>query len=136
LASIVDALMDLPNVARRAILIVEDNAIVRGALAICLRKAGYAVATASDGREALDLLRGRPAPDLILLDMLMPVLDGWHFLAQLKQQTDLDGVRIVLTTGTILTPEWAHSHGCVGLLRKPVVEAELLGEVARCLAAG
>ena len=104
-----------------------------GWLSDTLRQAGYAVRPAADGREALDRLRHGPAPDLILLDMLMPVLDGWHFLGRLKQEGPQPPPPILIVTGTILTREWAESHGCCGFLRKPTEPEELLEEVRRCL---
>jgi CheY-like chemotaxis protein len=87
------------------------------------------VVSVRDGQAALYLLAASPPPDLILLDMLMPVLDGWHFLNLLPQPH----VPVVIATGTILTLEWADSHGCAGFLRKPIETEELLAEVRRCL---
>jgi carbon storage regulator CsrA len=58
------------------LLVVEDDDVAREALAAVLRRAGYRVLPAANGEEALAALRADPAPDLILLDMLMPVLDG------------------------------------------------------------
>src|SRR6266545_4852685 len=68
----------------RTLLVVEDNEVAREGLAAILRRAGYEVALATNGQEALNYLDGHPPPALILLDMLMPVLDGWHFLEQLQ----------------------------------------------------
>jgi CheY-like chemotaxis protein len=89
-------------------------------VAVSLRGEGYKVITLCHGREALDYLEGNAAPDLILLDMLMPVLDGWHFLEQLSRKSFRPPIPVVITTGTILNREWAASHGCVGFLRKPL----------------
>ena len=66
--------------AHRTLLVVDDNDVAREGLAGVLRRAGYRVLPAANGEEALQLLRAGPPPDLILLDMLMPFLDGWHFL--------------------------------------------------------
>jgi CheY-like chemotaxis protein len=60
----------------KTVLIAEDDAIAREGMAIILHREGYGVATAANGQEALEYLRTQPAPSLILLDMLMPVLDG------------------------------------------------------------
>lgn len=120
-----------PPPVGKTILVVEDHAVAREGLAVLLRRAGYAVTMAANGQEALDLLAAGHAPDLILLDMLMPVLDGWHFLSQLRQRGPLPP--IVVTTGTILTREWAEANGCAGFLRKPVEEDALLAEVHHCL---
>ncbi|HWG45696.1 MAG TPA: response regulator [Gemmataceae bacterium] len=115
--------------SRRAmILVVEDNDTCREGLAVLLRGEGYEVIPLRHGQEALDYLEGAPTPDLILLDMLMPVLDGWNFLKRLRLP-----VPVIIATGTILTPECAASHGCVGFLRKPIGAEALFTEVRRCL---
>src|SRR5262245_63909690 len=68
------------------ILVAEDNEVAREGLAVLLRRAGYQVIPAANGQEALDRLDADTRPDVILLDMLMPVLDGWHFLERLRQR--------------------------------------------------
>jgi CheY-like chemotaxis protein len=62
------------------LLIVEDNDVTREGLATLLRREGFTVELAAHGRQALDYLNTGARPDVILLDMLLPVLDGWHFL--------------------------------------------------------
>jgi CheY-like chemotaxis protein len=114
------------------ILLVEDNDLSREEWAITLRREGFQVISARHGQEALDYLKAGQPPDLILLDMLLPVLDGWHFLRKVSPST----VPIIIATGTILTLEWATSHGCAGFLRKPISTDDLLAEVHRCLATG
>jgi CheY-like chemotaxis protein len=118
----------------KTILVVEDNEVAREGVATVLRRHGYEVALAADGREALEHLATSPAPDLILLDMLMPGVDGWHFLKLLREQAP--AIPVVVTTGTILTPEWAESQGCAGFLKKPLETEGLLAEVQRCLRSG
>jgi CheY-like chemotaxis protein len=115
----------------RTLLVVEDNDAAREWAALLLRDGGYAVATAANGQEALEYLRAGPPPDLILLDMLMPGLDGWHFLEQF--QRDGPPAPVLVTTGTILTREWAEAHACRGFLHKPFEPEALLEEVHRCL---
>src|SRR5688572_12845472 len=63
----------------RRILIVEDDAELGFELAEALVEAGYEVERCGDGREALERLGHDPLPDLIVLDLLLPVLDGWEF---------------------------------------------------------
>jgi CheY-like chemotaxis protein len=120
-----------PGPAR--LLVVEDNEKAREGLATILRREGYEAVLAANGQEALDLLRVGPPPDLIILDMLMPVLDGWHFLETLKRRGPRPLPNIVITTGTNITLEWALDHGCQGFLRKPIQTEALLAEVRRCL---
>jgi CheY-like chemotaxis protein len=126
--------MPVESPSGKTLLVVEDDAVTRAALASTLQGAGYQVVTAANGLEALELLRSGLAPDLILLDMLMPVLDGWQFLKRLMQEWPPGRVPILIATATtILTREWAAAHGCAGCLRKPIEVPELLEEVRRCL---
>ncbi len=117
--------------ARHTVLVVEDNEAAREGLAATLRRAGYGVETAAHGGEALERLRSGNPPDLILLDMLLPVLDGWHVLEELRRAGPHPPV--LVTSATFLSREWARDHGCAGFLRKPVEEEDLLAEVRRCL---
>lgn len=119
----------------QTVMLVEDNGFTREGLAAILRKNGYDVVAVANGLEALDRLDAAPPPDVILLDMLLPVLDGWHFLERLKKRTSQANPPIVVTTGTILTREWAESQGCAGFLKKPVEEKELMAELRHVLPA-
>jgi two-component system chemotaxis response regulator CheY len=67
--------LDYPRV-----LIVEDDRSIRGTLAEILADEGYLVQTAENGQQALEVCRAQLAPDLILLDLQMPVMDGWEFM--------------------------------------------------------
>lgn len=113
------------------VMLVEDQAATREMLARVLLRNGYDVLTAENGQQAFDVLFSFPLPDAILLDMLMPVLDGWHLLIRLKG-TRAGNVPII-TTGTILTREWAVLEGCAGFLKKPVDERDLLDELQSVL---
>lgn len=74
----------MKSVDRRLILVVEDDEAILRSVEQILTDEGYAVAAASDGKEALELVR-RAAPCLILLDMKMSVMDGWAFAAAYRQ---------------------------------------------------
>jgi CheY-like chemotaxis protein len=100
-------------------------------MAVLLRREGYEVVPAADGPEGLALLDAEPRPDHVLLDMLLPRLDGWAFLKRLLGRPSPPA--ILLMTGTCLSREWAESHRCRGFLRKPVEPDELLEEVGRSL---
>jgi CheY-like chemotaxis protein len=115
------------------ILIVEDNTVTREGLVTILRRQGYDALTAKDGGAALELLFRGSKPDLILLDMLMPGVDGWHFLARFRANRS-DSVPVVIMTGSILTAEWAEAQDCAGFIRKPIDEDELLVAVRHALA--
>jgi len=121
-----------PSHSPPTILIVEDNEIAREGLAFVLRKEGYQVTLLSNGKEALDYLRRGGRPDLILLDMLLPELDGWKLLDALDDWSKPLKVPIVVITGTILTAEWAAQRGCAGFLKKPI-EVDRLKDVVKRL---
>jgi CheY-like chemotaxis protein len=121
---------------RKTILLVEDNTIQREGLGVVLRQQGYNVLPTADGREALAQLGGGPAPDLILLDMLIPLAngDGWSFLAERKRNPALATIPVIIMTGLpIASRDWATSLGAAGLLQKPLEVDVLLAEVGRYL---
>src|SRR5437868_7977119 len=82
----------------KTVLVVEDDEIVREGLASVLREAGCRVDTAGSGTQALAYLKARPAPDLVLLDMLMPDGDGWEFMRVRARDPALSAVPILILT--------------------------------------
>jgi CheY-like chemotaxis protein len=120
--------------AATTVLLVEDNPIVREGLAEVLRCEGYDVASAEHGQDALAYLDENRPPALILLDMLLPVMDGWRFLERLGRNWVEPKPPVLVVTGSqVIGPEWAEAHGCAGFLRKPVEPERLVAEVRRCL---
>lgn len=114
---------------RPAVLVVDDDAELRQALTELLEAEGYRAPSASDGREALAAC-DRERPDLILLDLKMPVMDGWQFLAEWESRGAESRCPIVLMSG------FSFIHGAAGVagfLRKPVDAARLLSCVHRLL---
>lgn len=79
------------------ILITEDNADLQGIYEAKLLAEGYSVATAGDGKAAFDRIRER-MPDLILLDIIMPRMDGMEFLKKARKEKSLTGVPIIVMT--------------------------------------
>jgi CheY-like chemotaxis protein len=114
------------------ILIVDDDAIAREALSRQLQRAGYAVSEAADGREALLRLRADGPHQVVLLDLMMPVMDGWQFLDARKRDPDLARSPVVLVTavGGIHLPA-VRALGADGALQKPIPPEELLDTVRR-----
>jgi CheY-like chemotaxis protein len=107
--------------ADTVILVAEDNEVEREGLAAVLRRQGYAPALAADGRQALAYLRSWPAPALVLLDMLMPGLDGWRFLEEFRRLPAAARPPVlVVTANPAIGREWAEDHGCAGVIRKPI----------------
>lgn len=90
----------------KRVLIVEDNPAISEAYKLVLEQEGYDVVVAENGKDALlKLKNGTPLPDLILLDLMMPVMNGWEFLAAQSADPALAGVPVVaLTCGIGPTP--------------------------------
>ncbi len=83
------------------ILLVDDDAALRSALAEVLEERGYEVACAGDGREALEALGRRPAPSVILLDLAMPVMDGWAFRAAQRRDPRLAAIPTIVLSASL-----------------------------------
>ncbi|MCE9668412.1 response regulator transcription factor [Myxococcus stipitatus] len=113
-----------------SVLVVEDEDDIRAAIAEILEGEGYDVTIATNGREALEELEDpRYVPSLILLDLMMPVMNGHEFLAYRQGQARLREVPVmVLTAVTTDIPSGAN-----GLLRKPFSVEELLDAVKQLL---
>jgi CheY-like chemotaxis protein len=86
---------------RGTVLIVDDDAPVRRTLDDCLRKIGYRVAAAADGGEALKMLHEGLKPDLILLDLIMPVMTGFEVLSAIRANPDWAKIPVVVLTATV-----------------------------------
>lgn len=82
--------------APRAILIVDDDALIRESLSVMLMEEGYVVSTATNGQDALDVLRAGMSPGLILLDLTMPVMDGNTLLGVLDRDPALASIPVVI----------------------------------------
>jgi CheY-like chemotaxis protein len=79
--------------------IVDDDADIREAIGGALEDEGYATIEASDGHAALKMLqRADPKPDLILLDLMMPMMDGWQLQRRLREEPELAGIPIIIMT--------------------------------------
>jgi CheY-like chemotaxis protein len=114
-----------------SVLIVDDDEIIRCSMAQILRFHGYEVSTAFDGLEALTQLRAAPPPCLILLDLNMPVMDGFTFRVEQQLDPALADVPVVLVSGAANLPEEAIRLGVVDYVQKPADPMELLGLATR-----
>jgi CheY-like chemotaxis protein len=113
------------------VLVVDDEVEAREALSAVLRSKGYAVAQAANGLEAIQYLRATTRPTrLILLDLQMPEMDGWGFMAELKKDARLAETPVVLLSGRRNLSEDARALGAVGHLEKPVRIDQLFETVA------
>lgn len=117
----------------RTILVVDDDQDLLDLLAFVLSSEGYEVKTASDGRQALDALQPS-MPSLILLDMKMPVMNGWEFAAEFHRQYD-NGAPIVVVTAAENAEKRAEEIGASGWISKPFDVITLIDVVQRQLPA-
>jgi len=112
--------------SRLTVLVVEDDRDARESFTEVLEEEGYVVVQAADGREAESYLRDGPPPAAIVLDLMMPRLDGWA-VAALMRQGRLPQVPIVIVTAA--TDRWGYPAPPNRVLKKPVDLDELLGAV-------
>ncbi len=119
---------------RKRVLVVDDNPTNAGLLKDLLEPLGFEVQTAWNGWDAVQLALEQP-PDLVLLDLVMPEMDGVETARKMRQHTELDGIRIVGVSATVTDSERkkAFTAACDGFLGKPVQIAELLPTIGRLL---
>ena len=83
-----------------SVLVIEDDPDIREALAEALGYEGYDVLLAENGREGLDVLREHSRPHVILLDLLMPVMNGWQFRQEQLADPALAGIPVVVVSAS------------------------------------
>jgi CheY-like chemotaxis protein len=115
--------------ASKTVLVMADTASARKWLSFRLREEGYTVIPTDNAKEALAHLQGKPRPNLILLDMAEPVLDGWLFLRKLRRSAPGCAVPVLLVTADRGDQGWALDQGCAGIIQRPVVFDDLLQSV-------
>ena len=117
------------------VLLVEDNEDGREGLSRHLQRQGYEILTAADGQQGLDLARAQ-APDLILMDMSLPIIDGWEATRQLKAAAETQRIPIIALTAHAMVGdrEKALAAGCDDYDVKPIELERLLGKIEALLA--
>ena len=115
------------------LLVVENNPIEREGLAAVLRHEGYGVVCAVNGREALERLKGTPTPDLMLLDLKMPRLNGFDVLTWLRRQPGLKRLLVTVLTSSDQPDDInrAYDLGANSYLLKPHSSSDLSELVAQ-----
>lgn len=114
---------------RGVVAIVEDDAEFRTMLRELLEEEHYRVIAVGNGAEALDTLRGDSLPDVILLDVSMPVMDGFDFLLHRNADPKLSAVPVVLVTNA--KPHERPTVGVSDVVRKPIDIDEILFAIKR-----
>jgi CheY-like chemotaxis protein len=117
--------------AEMSVLVVEDDFDLRDALVPILEYEGHRVVSAANGREALDRLHAMSPPSVILLDLMMPVMNGETFRAEQLRDPRLAGIPVVVVSAHPKAEEHAARMGAVGCLRKPFDVEDLLAVVRR-----
>jgi CheY-like chemotaxis protein len=121
---------------RATILLAEDNSDTRDAIAQVLKVEGYDVVTAVHGQQALEQLRAGLRPGLILLDLMMPVMDGWEFRKAQLREPALAAIPVVLISAHDEVARAGDTLRAAGVVRKPVDIEEMLRTIeALCLRA-
>jgi serine/threonine-protein kinase len=111
------------------VLIVDDEPATRQAMALALEAEGYRVTEAANGREALDALRCEPRPCLILLDLMMPVMDGWQFLRERMADPALAAIPVIVVSAASDDEARSVARGAAHYLHKPVTMDQLRATV-------
>ncbi len=116
------------------VLIVDDEPHMRRVTELSLRKGGFGILIGRDGREALDIAR-REVPALVVMDVLMPELDGLTALRHLKEDPVTAGIPVIMLTarGHVMTRQEAETSGAALFLTKPFSPSQLLLEATRLI---
>ena len=117
----------------KKILVVDDEPDLLKVILLRLQKTGYEVFGGADGQEALDMAR-QIIPDLIILDVYLPVINGDDVAERLKKDDELKHIPIILISATPMTlDERARNSGADGYLAKPYEHEELISMVKKIL---
>lgn len=113
-----------------SVFIVDDDFGIRDAFREILEEQGYTVASAANGRVALDELRRGGRPCVILLDLMMPVMDGWQFRAEQQKDPSLAEIPVVVLSADTQVKQKAAFLRAAGYLQKPIEMDTLLATVS------
>ena len=115
------------NPSHPKILIVEDNEDIRSALRMVLELENFECMEAENGIEALTVLKNSSLPELILLDMLMPKMNGWEFVDEIKKDATQPIANIPIVAVTATTEKVQRTPGEIqAVIRKPLEVDDLL----------
>jgi CheY-like chemotaxis protein len=114
------------------ILVVDDEPLIAMALEAALEDVGYEVVTAANGRQGLERLAEVRA-DLVLLDMMMPVMSGPAMLAAMAAQPELAGIPVIILSSLPEAAIRGRTTGVAAIIRKPYTVDQVLGEIAKAL---
>jgi CheY-like chemotaxis protein len=114
------------------VLVIDDDADIRYALVGALKEQGYRAISAANGLEALEVLRTLPTPpSVILLDLMMPVMNGWEFRAEQQRDPLLSKIPVIVCTARENVGEEALKVSASGYVGKPFLLQDLLQEIGK-----
>jgi two-component system response regulator MprA len=115
------------------VLVIDDDPPIVEGLRELLQNEGYDVAVAGDGRAALDQLRRGLRPCVIVLDLMMPAMDGWDFRHEQLKDAELREIPVIVFTATGFSEASVKAQlGVAEVVPKPLSPARLLGAIQRC----
>lgn len=120
---------------RATVLVVEDDLDIREVMRMVLEASGYQVFEAGDGAEALAVARAH-RPGIILLDLMMPGMDGFQFRELQLQDPEIAAIPVVIVSGGGAVPQKAAELGAAGYLVKPTDVQSLLSVMRDLCRAG
>jgi CheY-like chemotaxis protein len=127
----------LPNAAKTCILVVEDETDIRETLCDFFVEEGFSIAQAMNGKEALQLLnKSNIEPQVILLDLMMPVMNGKEFLAERKHNDKLKSIPVIIMSADNQTREKANALEIDFFIKKPIEIDALISMVKQVSAHG
>ena len=123
----------MPENIKKRILVIDDDPALRRLISFGLTRAGYEAITADNGAVAMEILAGQKV-DLVLVDLMMPVVDGLGFLRWLRHEAKVEIPALVFTSHDAAEViDKALASGATDLVNKPVQLRELLAKVARLI---
>ena len=122
------------RVEPRRVLVVDDDAGIRSVVADAFEMEGYCVITARNGAEALERVRAS-RPDAIVVDLMMPIMDGWQFLEACRNEALCDGTPVVVMSAYRYLGQIGPDLGASACIAKPFDLDVLLGAVERLIQA-
>jgi len=109
------------------ILVVEDDPSVRGVLRAIFERAGYEVTEAGHGRAALDLMLGADLPDVVVTDLMMPVMGGNEFIHRLRSEPRTAAIPILVVSANAGAAEGLRAaEGADAVIGKPFIAANVV----------
>jgi CheY-like chemotaxis protein len=110
------------------VLVVDDDVLIRESLRDVLMASDYEVLTAANGQDAIDVIKKNGLPNVVLLDLMMPVMNGWEFMGACQKDPRMANLPVVIVSA-VANQDTA--YGAAGYLRKPIKIENVLNAVSQ-----